>query len=133
MKLETINEAKTLKIRLAKTNEQEILELTRFLSEIGALRQEIGFECFEDFFESYQFDKEVFPVMSKIRNQSRDMEEFIMGVFSHLSNIHHWRILANCDALLRNCADPDNDVLDFNPEIKKGLELLEKSQKGKVI
>ena len=44
-------------------------------------------------------------------------------------NLFYERVLTNCQVLLDNCADPNERTLEFSPNIKRGLELLEECQK----
>jgi hypothetical protein len=103
-------------MRLARAKEEEIFQLRDFLSEI----EEFGNnESYGDF---YEVDWENYEVLSKINHKSP--EDFIIGISDYLSKIHYRKILFNCSTLLENCADLELDYLDFNKDIKKGLELL---------
>lgn len=106
-------------MKVAKTNEQEILRLTHLLGEIESLSEELdGCRRLEDIdFE----DKEI---LSKFDKNSPS--EFLKELCHEIRTIHFQRILLNCSTLLENCADPNLKYLDFNPKIKAGLELLEK-------
>lgn len=104
-------------LRLAKTSEKEIDSLFAILNEAERLSNELKNNFLEDIdfseFETMQyFDRE-------------NTEQFLTDFVKHLSSIHFQRILFNCQTLLDNCADPDLDTLDFNKDIKRGLELLE--------
>lgn len=109
-------------MKVAKTNVEEILSLHRVLNEVEMLHKELKRYdfCAVDW-DDYEVLKD-FGVNEE--SGERDPEVFIEDLVRHLSNIHFQRILFNCEVLLNNCADPDQDVLDWNPDIKKGLELL---------
>ena len=111
-------------MKLAKTNNEEIMSLMNILNEIQSFNGELRTYNFEDI----ELEEEYSPILHKIKKETDTIEEFMEGVFMHLSNIHHSRILWNCDVLIENCADPDLSYLDFKPDIKKGLELLETSE-----
>lgn len=103
---------------LAKTNHEEIDRLQSALNEVEWLSKELKNKCFED------VDFSEFEIMSKFDNT--DLEQFLSDLVHHLSSIHFQRILWNCKTLFDNCADPDLSYLDFNQDIKKGLELIGK-------
>lgn len=107
-------------MRLAKTNHEEIDRLQNALNEVEWLHKELKNTDFEfvDFSE--------FEIMSKF--DKTNPEAFLGDLVHHLSAIHFQRILWNCKTLLDNCADPALPYLDFSPDIKAGLELLEKSR-----
>lgn len=107
-------------MRLAKTNHEEIDRLFSVLNEVEWLHKELKNANFED------VDFSDFDVMSKFDNKSP--EAFLSDLIHHLSSIHFQRILWNCRTLLDNCADPELSHLDFNADIKAGLELLDISR-----
>lgn len=109
-------------MKVAKTNVEEILSLHRVLNEVEMLHKELKRYdfCAVDW-DDYEVLKD-FGVNEE--SGERDPEVFIEDLVRHLSGIHFQRILFNCEVLLSNCADPDQDVLDWNQDIKKGLELL---------
>ena len=107
-------------MRLAKTNHEEIYRLQNALNEVEWLHKELRNTDFED------VDFSEFEIMSKFNKATP--ETFLADLVHHLAAIHFQRILWNCKTLLDNCADPESSYLDFNPDIKAGLELLEKSK-----
>jgi len=107
-------------MRLAKTNHEEIDRLQSALNEVEWLHKELKNTDFED------VDFSEFEIMSKF--DKTKPEAFLGDLVHHLAAIHFQRILWNCKTLLDNCADPELSHLDFNPDIKAGLELLEKSK-----
>ena len=107
-------------MRLAKTNHEEIHRLQSALNEVEWLHKELKNTDFED------IDFSEFEIMSKFDKSTP--AAFLSDLVHHLAAIHFQRILLNCETLLDNCADPELSHLDFNPDIKAGLELLEKSK-----
>lgn len=116
-------------IKVAKTNPEEIHKLYATLNELEWLHKELQRGEFDD------VDWEDFEVLGKLglvkdrgldnMEHERTAEFFLEDLVAELSGIHFQRILMNLDTLLHNCADPDAKTLEFNPNIKKGLELLQ--------
>lgn len=107
-------------MKLAKTNHEEIDQLFNALNEVEWLSKALKNQEFED------VDFSEYEIMGKFDKTSP--EAFLNDLTHHLSAIHFQRILWNCRTLLDNCADPELSHLDFNSNIKAGLELLEKSK-----
>ncbi len=107
------------RIKLVKTNKVEIENLLQVLNEIEAIYNELNYYSFEN------LDLSDYEILNTFRKES--LEDFIEDLFHHISNIHFQRILWNSLTMLENCTDPDQDTLEFHPDIKQGLELLEKS------
>lgn len=108
-------------MRISKTNEDEIFNFLGLLNAIEALSKD--FYGGSDFSEIDWGDYEEFLELPK-----DDSEKFLKGLCGMLSKHHFQRILFNCSTLLENCADPDLDYLDFNPDIKAGLEILKNNK-----
>lgn len=106
-------------LKLAKTSQAEIERLLDALNEVEWLAKELT----RSHLSNIEFDGEYYPMLSKF--DKNDSEMFLEQLARHLSGIHFKRILWNALTLLENCADPDLDTLDFNKDIKRGLELLE--------
>lgn len=114
-------------MKLAITSPEEILKLIQFLNDLAQLKEdlsnnepsEIDFSDYDVLGRSFFFSKE-------------DHEDLLSSVLSTLDNIHYQRILWNADTMLRNCADLSKDTLEFNPDITRGLELLELEKKGQL-
>lgn len=114
-------------MKVAKTSTEEILSLLRPLNELEWLHKELQRKDFENVeWEDY----EILGTMGTNASRGLDLATerdpvfFIEDLVRHLSKIHFQRILLNCDTLLNHCADPDAETLEFNADIKKGLELL---------
>lgn len=111
---------KILHMKLAKTNHEEIDRLYNALNEVEWLHKELKNADFEDV-DFYEFE-----IMSKFDKSSA--ESFLKDLVNHLSSIHFQRIIWNCRTLFDNCSNPALSHLDFNADIKAGLELLEKQR-----
>lgn len=112
-------------MKLAKTNHEEIDDLFNILNEIEWLHKELKQTDFDD------VDFSDFDVLRTFNRHNTDV--FLTDLVNRLSSIHFQRILWNCRTLLDNCADPNLSTLDFNPDIKAGLDLLEKQKASVVI
>jgi hypothetical protein len=110
-------------MKVTKTNTKEIQRLFKVLNEMEWLHKELQ----HSFIGSVEWDE--FEVLSKMgrRNEAGeiDLESFLTDLVAYTSRIHFQRILTNLETLLDNCADPDQKTLEFNPNIAKGLELLQ--------
>ena len=112
-------------LKLSKTNEQEIDKLRDVLNEIQQITKHCDYEDYDDFKSEILGDEDFFSVSSKYIKEYDNYQGFWMVMMKHLCSIHFQRILMNCSTMLDNCADPNISHLDFNSDIKKGLELLE--------
>jgi hypothetical protein len=106
-------------MKVAKTNDEEISRLNALLNEVEWLSKEFRSGC--DFSD---INWEDYEQLSKLPKD--DSEEFLKVLCHKIAGNHFQRILFNCSTLLDNCANPNLDHLDFNSDIKAGLELLEK-------
>lgn len=117
--------AKTNGMRLAITNPEEIFNLIQFLNDLVSLKDDPNFDT------PSEIDFSEYQVLGRSFFFSRDdHEELLRSIIYYADNIHYHRILWNADTMLRNCADLTKDTLDFSPDIKRGLELLELEKKG---
>lgn len=107
----------TKNMKLAKTSQEEISSLMEILNEVDQLKKDFQSRRFEDIdWDDYEIMK-TFP--------RDDAEDFLEALANHISGTRFHCVLWNCSVLLDNCADPNQDVLDFNEDIKEGLLLLE--------
>jgi hypothetical protein len=105
-------------MKVSKARPKEIAEMRQILREVGWLHKD--FERAD--LESVDFrEYEVFGRQIRVS----DSEALMKDLVGYLDGLHHEKILMNLEVALDNCADPDEDVLEFNPNIKKGLELLQ--------
>ena len=114
----------TKTMKLAITSSEEILSLIKILNELTDLHSCLNTEYLEN------VDLSKFKILKNF--DTNNAEKFLEQILNHLGDIHHLRILWNADALLKNAADLAKDTLDFHPDIKRGLELLELQKKGKI-
>lgn len=109
-------------MRVSKTTQDEISELSHFMNELGWLYDDLKIS---DFDQISFGDYEIFNGFD-----NTDPERFLLDLLRYARQIPYSKILMNCSTLLDNCADPELDHLDFNSDIKRGLELLELEQSG---
>lgn len=105
-------------MKVAKTNSEEISRLNSLLNEIEWLSKD--FRSGNDFSDINFEDYEILKDLPK-----DNAEEFLKVLCHKIAGNHFQRILFNCSTLLDNCADENQDTLDFNPTIKAGFEALE--------
>lgn len=122
---------KAYSVKLSKTNEQEISKLSELLNEIEQISKHCDFDDYDDFKSEVLEHEDFYSVSSKYVKEYDDYKGFWLVMMKHLSSIHFQRILMNCSTMLDNCADPNLSHLDFKPDIKKGLELLENRDKSR--
>ena len=106
-------------MKVCKTTDKEIDSLFNILNEVEWLSDELKRVELED------VDYEDFEIFGK-HIRTGDAETMLKDLVDHLAGIHFQRILTNLQVLLDNCADPDQRTVEFNPNIKQGLELLQK-------
>lgn len=105
-------------MKLAKTNQEEISRLNSLLNEIEWMSKD--FRSCKDFSD---LDWEGYERLEELPKD--DAEEFLKVLCHKIAGNHFQRILFNCSTLLDNCADENQDTLDFNPTIKAGFEAIE--------
>lgn len=110
---------KSIQMKLTATSQKEINSLMDILNEIESFTK---YELSMCDLNSIELSKEDYPILSTFEKDNT--EEFLENLLKRLSNIHFQRILWNCSTLLDNCADPNEETLEFKPDIKRGLELL---------
>ena len=108
---------KTHHVKLAKTNQKEIDSLLDILNELVSVHKYHYHEHYEDLIDQIDDNKESFPILSGITDNKDWPHEFWMKVIDRLTSC--------CMTLMEYCTDPDKSHLDFKPDIKKGLELLD--------
>lgn len=107
-------------MKLAKTNQAEMESLLNLLNEVEWLHKELTLADFD------QIDFSEHEILKKFDNSNA--EAFLNDLVRNIASIYFQRIIWNAMTLIDNCTDPDLSHLDFNKEIKAGLELLEKSK-----
>jgi hypothetical protein len=104
-------------MKVAKTNQEEISRLNSLLNEIECMSKD--FRSGNDFSDLEWAGYEIFEELPK-----DDAEKFLKVLCHKIAGIHFQIILFNCSTLLDNCADENQDTLDFNPTIKAGFEAI---------
>ncbi len=105
-------------MKVSRTNTKEISSLMQVLNEVEQLHEELRRFSFDD------INWDEFEILGKYCRTS-SKEDFLEDLLGYLAKIHFQRILLNCDLLLEQASDPELSHLDFNKDIKEGLELLE--------
>jgi len=114
-------------MKLAITSSDEIMQLLQFLNDCECLREDLQNK------EPKDIDFSEYKILGKGFFFSKDdYEDLLSSVLHYVDNIHFHRILWNADVLLKNCADLSIDTLDFSPDIKRGLELVELEKNHKI-
>ncbi len=109
-------------MKVGKTSEKEISELFNFMNELSWLADEFRTGEFE------HIDWNEFDILKTFDRE--DPNQFMSDLARYAKSLFYERVLTNCQVLLDNCADPNERTLEFNPDIKKGLELLESQKEG---
>ncbi len=114
----------TRSLRIARVTETEISNLRNLLNDLQNLFGELNMlnlnEIVIDKYETLKYLDE------------NDSESFLRGVCFAISNSNFEKTLFNLVILLDNCADLNLEYLDFNKDIKRGLELLELEKEEKL-
>lgn len=119
-------------MKCMKTNENEIDKLFGFLNDLLQLSKDLETYNLEDI-DFSDIDRNYTEIKDCSAKKEDDdyHNNTILNIVSKVYNINYQRILTNCSTMLENCADKDNSVLDYNPDIKEGLKLLEEKRKIK--
>jgi len=107
-------------MKVSKSTEEEIDNINNFLQELKWLSKDLQHSDLED------VDLTECKIL-KFFNK-KDTEEFLRTVLKQFDGLYWEKALMNLLTLLENCADPDLNVLEFNPDIKKALELYNKTK-----
>lgn len=114
-------------MKVAKTTVEEIFSLLHLLNELELLHKELQ----RVDFDAVDWDEfEVLSTMGLVSDRGLDLgrdrepEYFVEDLVRRLSGIHFQRVLLNAEVLLNHCADPDQDTLEYSPDLAKGLYLL---------
>lgn len=113
-------------MKLAITNEEEIKSLMDLCNEIESFSKQLSVNNYDEI--NLEDDKDFYTVLYPLWKYSDRIETFMSEVFNQFDIVHFRKILWNCSTLLENCADPSLSYLDFNPDIKAGLEILETNE-----
>ena len=101
---------------------RSFLQLTEQLSKIDT---QSSYE-WKKLKEDWEGDDDFISIIKKIEDENGFNVELYFDYFRYnISHLYH-RILMGFEVLLDNCCNPEVDFLDFNDDIKMGLELLNK-------
>lgn len=104
-------------MRIAKTSIEEIQSLRNVLSDIETFYLRDSDSDIEEI-----EDIEQYPVLSTF--DRRDYKSLFVDLAEWIASIPHSKILWNCQTMLEQCADPALSYLEYNEDIRAGLELL---------
>ncbi|MEJ8598528.1 hypothetical protein JSO62_07465 [Riemerella anatipestifer] len=105
-------------MKVTKTTQEEISKLNLLLNEIEWLSN--------DFRSGKDFSNLEWEGYKRLEELPKDDAEEFLKVLCHKIAVNHFqRVLMNCSVLLENCADENEETLEFNPEIKLGFEAVE--------
>ena len=110
----------THQLKVAKSKDTEIERINLVLTEISWLGEELRSTPLSN------IDFSEYEVLSKFDKE--DTEEFLVQICRTVKGLMYEKAIMNLQVLLENCADPELNHLDFNKDIKKGLELLETAE-----
>lgn len=112
-----------MKLAVATIEEtDEVMSFLQFMDECAGE----PWDCLKDDWED---DENYGPIIKQCSNEEGDFDsELFFNYFStHISHKYP-RVVFGYRTLYENCSDQNLDYHDFNPDIKKGLELLESSK-----
>lgn len=104
-------------MQISKTSHEQIKTVSDFLHELSWLNDDLKNKAFN------YLDLSEYTILKDF--DTNDCEEFLHSVCFHAKQLFYEKVLMNCATMLDNCADPNLEVLDFNPEIKAGFEAIE--------
>jgi hypothetical protein len=116
-------------MRMAKAKPQHVDKLRAWLQFTEHVSK-IDFnyiESWKSFKEDWSDDESFSEIIKNIEDENGFNMELYFDYFRYSISPLYGRILMGFDVLIENCCNPDLDYLDFNDDIKKGLELLEKT------
>lgn len=115
-------------MRIAKATKEDILAIMEFFLQWEMLESQ-NWEIAPDDFDDETIEK-MRPYLAESHQDlwdDTDTDSVKKAFFGDwFEKINGWRrVVLACDTLIDNACDPDQDVLDFRPDIKEGLMLLE--------
>lgn len=111
-------------MKLSKSTEKEIDRIVDLLNELDNLKDDLLHKSIDDVDQSYY---EILHIKNK------DSQEVLEHILRAIEGTNLRKALFNLSTLLENCADPECDTLEFNKDIKRGLELLELEKQDKLL
>ena len=115
-------------MKLALATEKEYDKLWAYMRELKDLTEQIHNQLHHwDNLDVLKLDEGDFPVLSKF--STNNTLQFICNLCDEFEALNFAKVMFNAVTIFQNCADENQDVLDFKPNIKNGLELLEEINK----
>lgn len=112
---------------VARATDQEIKEVNNLLNELESIGR---YYTGQEVIDVVKENKREFKVLSGFDRE--DSESFLRSLCDYVNNTRHNCVMFNLFTLMDNCADLESDTLDFNPTLKRGLELVELEKEGKL-
>ena len=104
-------------MQVSKTSHEQIKTVSEFLHELSWLNDDLRSTNLE------YVDFSPYTILKDF--DKKEIQDFLNSVCCHAKNLFYEKVLMNCSTMLDNCADPNLEVLDFNPKIKAGFESIE--------
>ncbi len=114
-------------MRVSKASQKSIDKLRAFLQLTEQISKiDIDYKAdWKDLKNDWEDDEDFSTIIKEIEDENGFNPQLYFDYFkSDISHLYG-RILFGFETLIDNCCNPDVDYLDFNDDIKKGLELLE--------
>jgi hypothetical protein len=119
-------------MRMAKASQKHVDKLRNFLqvTELLCKIDPTNNREWEKFKEDWEHDEDYTEIIKDCESREEFVYEYYFNYF--IRNISHiyGRILMGYEVLVENACNPELDYLDYNDDIKKGLELLEKTEEN---
>ncbi|WP_294187604.1 hypothetical protein [uncultured Sphingobacterium sp.] len=115
---------KTRQVKLARIKDHEIESVFSVLFELQLLKSDLFRDPEGNLFP---LDQNYYTKLATCFD--KDPFVFLQGICDLVSSVPIELFTANLYTLLDNCAS-ESDTLDFNSDIKRGLELLEQQRNG---
>ncbi|WP_333862585.1 hypothetical protein [Sphingobacterium sp.] len=121
---ETNTPTKTRQVTLARIKDHEIESVFGVMFELQLLRSDL---FLDPEFNIFPLDQNYYPNLASCFDKRPFV--FLQRICELISSVPIELFTSNLYTLLDNCAS-ESDKLDFNNDIKKGLELLEQQRNG---
>jgi len=121
------------RITVGRSTEEEYWGLNRYLQMLEHVSEnmydydepsEMVENILEEFCESDEMER-----LRIDRLDTTDWHSFFSDLLALAGATHYPRVIFNLDTLMNNCADLNDDTLNFNTDIQEALELRDKVKK----
>lgn len=113
-----MSEYKEIQVKMAKASEQDIAAMSAFFQQL-----EFAVERGE-YFEDDELDEESIPEPDY---SDERLGQLVRRLWKSVETGSYNRVIWGCDMLIRNCCDPEMDVLEWRKDIREWLEAREAS------